>query len=44
MALFVAAYNFCKVHSTTGMTPAMGSKLTDHVWTVEELLREATED
>jgi transposase-like protein/IS1 family transposase len=38
ISLFVAAYNFCKVHSTLGCTPAVGVKLTDHVWTVEELI------
>jgi IS1 family transposase/transposase-like protein len=42
VALFIAAYNFCKVHKTLGTTPAVGSKLTDHVWTVEELVEEAT--
>jgi IS1 family transposase len=42
IALFVAAYNFCKRHSTTGTSPAHGAGLTDHVWTVEELLEAAT--
>jgi IS1 family transposase len=41
IALFVAAYNFCKVHSTLGCTPAVGAKLTDHTWTIEELIKEA---
>jgi hypothetical protein len=27
-----------KMHSTLGCTPARGGKLTDHTWTVEELL------
>ena len=40
VSLFVAAHNFCKVHSTLGTTPAVGLKLTDHVWTVEELVQE----
>jgi transposase-like protein/IS1 family transposase len=39
VALFVVAYNFCKVHSTLGCTPAVGARLTDHVWTVEELVK-----
>jgi len=38
MALFFAFYNFCRVHTTIKMTPAMKSGLTDHVWTVGELL------
>jgi len=29
IALFAAAYNFCKVHSTPGCTPAIGLKLTN---------------
>jgi hypothetical protein len=27
ISLFIAAYNFCKVHSTLGCTPAVGLKL-----------------
>lgn len=32
-------YNFCWTHTTLAGTPAMAADLTDHVWTVEELLR-----
>jgi transposase-like protein len=32
-------YNFCTVHASLGATPAMAAGLTDHVWSVEELLR-----
>ena len=42
VALFVAAYNFCKVHGTLGTTPAHGAKITDRPWTVEELIEAAT--
>jgi transposase-like protein/IS1 family transposase len=42
IALFVAAYNFCKVHSTLGCTPAVGVKLTGETWTIERLIEEAT--
>jgi hypothetical protein len=38
VALFMAWYNFCRVHQTLRVTPAMQSGLTDHVWTVSELL------
>lgn len=38
IALFVAHFNFCRKHSTHGKTPAMASGLTDHVWTIQELL------
>jgi IS1 family transposase len=43
LALFVCAYNFCKVHSTLGCTPAVGIGLADHAWTVEELIEQAVE-
>jgi hypothetical protein len=42
VALFAAAYNFCKIHSTLGTTPAHGHKITDHPWTIEELIQSAT--
>ncbi len=29
--------NFCRVHSSLRVTPAMEAGLTDHVWTLEEL-------
>jgi hypothetical protein len=38
---FVAWYNFCRVHQTLRITPAMEAKLTDHVWTIHELLTAA---
>jgi transposase-like protein len=34
-----AVYNFCRVHTTLQGTPAMAADLTDHVWSVGELLR-----
>ena len=38
VALLAAFYNFCRVHSAHKKTPAMAAGLTDHAWTVEELL------
>jgi len=32
-------YNFCHVHATLGGTPAMAADLTNHVWSIDELLR-----
>jgi hypothetical protein len=32
-------YNFCHVHATLEGTPAMAADLTDHVWSIDELLR-----
>jgi IS1 family transposase len=42
ISLFVCAYNFCKVHSTLGCTPAVGLKLATETWTIERLIEEAT--
>lgn len=38
VALHFMYYNFCRRHQTLGMTPAMASGLSDHEWTVEELV------
>jgi hypothetical protein len=32
-------YNFCWVHRTVEGSPAMAADLTDHVWSIHELLR-----
>ena len=42
LALQFAYYNFCRVHQTLKMTPAMKAGLTDHKWTLEELIRESS--
>ena len=34
-----SVYNFCTIHSTLNATPAMAAGLTEHVWSVEQLLR-----
>ena len=31
-------YGFCRIHGSLRVTPSMESELTDHVWTVEEIL------
>ena len=38
IALHIAHYNFCRVHETLRVTPAMAAGLTDHVWSIAELL------
>lgn len=38
-ALFVAWYNFCRVHMTLGTTPAVAAGLARGPWTLERLLR-----
>lgn len=43
-ALFVTWYNFARKHETLkNTTPAMASGLTDHVWTIKELIEAAAE-
>lgn len=37
-ALYVAHYNLCRVHETLRITPAMALGLTDHIWTIGELV------
>jgi len=37
-ALWFAFYNFCRVHKTLRVTPAMKAGIEDRVWSIEELL------
>jgi len=36
--LHFANYNFCRIHKTLRITPAMAAGITDHVWELSELL------
>jgi IS1 family transposase len=38
VALHFAYYNFCRVHSSLRVTPAMEAGLSDHIWSIAELL------
>jgi transposase-like protein/IS1 family transposase len=38
LALYFAFYNFCRVHKTLRVTPAMAAGISDHIWTVADLL------
>ncbi|MGH7038282.1 MAG: IS1 family transposase [Stellaceae bacterium] len=38
VALYVAHYNLCRVHETLRVTPAMQLDVTDHIWTIGELV------
>jgi hypothetical protein len=38
-ALFVMHYNFCKLHGTIRVTPAMEAGLSKTVWEIEDLLK-----
>jgi hypothetical protein len=37
-SLHFAYYNFVRIHKTLRMTPAMAGDVTDHVWTVQDLI------
>jgi IS1 family transposase len=38
IAIHFMHYNFCRIHKTLRVTPTMEAKVTDHVWTIEEML------
>jgi len=38
VAIHFMHYNFCRVHKTLRVTPAMEAGITDHIWTVEEMI------
>ncbi len=37
MAVYFAYYNFCRIHQTLRVTPAMQAGISDHIWSLEEL-------
>jgi IS1 family transposase len=41
VALYAMHYNFCRVHETLKITPAMQVGVTDHVWSIRELIAAA---
>jgi IS1 family transposase len=38
LSLYFMYYNFCRIHQTLRVTPAMEAGITDHVWEVEEIV------
>ena len=38
ISLHFMFYNFCKVHASLRVTPAMAAGLTDHIWELEEII------
>jgi hypothetical protein len=38
VALHFMNYNFCRVHQTLRVTPAMEAGISDHVWSLAELI------
>lgn len=41
VSLFVPHYNLCRIHKALGITPAMALGVTDHIWTIGELVQAA---
>ena len=39
LSLYYMYYNFCRVHKTLRVTPAMEAGITDHVWSLEEVIK-----
>jgi IS1 family transposase len=37
-ALFAMHYNFCKIHASLRVTPAMQAGIADHIWSLEEVI------
>jgi hypothetical protein len=37
-AIWFAFYNFCRVHKSLRVTPAMQARITDRIWDIAELL------
>ncbi len=38
LALHFAHYNFVRIHGSLRETPAMAAGISDHIWTLEQLL------
>jgi IS1 family transposase len=38
LSLYFMFYNFCRVHQTLRVTPAMEAGISDHVWEIEEIV------
>jgi hypothetical protein len=39
IALQFMHYNFCRIHQTLRITPAMQAGIADHVWDIEDVVR-----
>lgn len=38
VAMYMMFYNFCRIHKTLRITPAMSAGVSDHVWSLEEMV------
>jgi hypothetical protein len=39
VSLHFMHYNFCRVHQTLRVTPAIEAGVTDHVWEINEIIQ-----
>jgi hypothetical protein len=38
LGLYFAFYNFCRIHKSLRVTPAMAAGITDKLWTMEDIV------
>ncbi len=38
ISLYFMYYNFCRIHQTLRVTPAMAAGITDHVWDIKDII------
>ncbi len=38
LALYFMYYNFCRIHLTLRVIPAMAAGVTDHVWDISDII------
>lgn len=38
ISLYFMFYNFCKIHKTIRVTPAIEAGITDHVWKISDIV------
>jgi IS1 family transposase len=43
LALYFVFYNFCRIHKTLRVTPAMAANVTDHLWSLEDVVAKIDE-
>jgi len=41
VAIHAVYYNFARIHKTLRITPSMAASLSDHVWSLEEIVQMA---
>lgn len=41
VAIYAVHYNFARIHKTLRITPSMAAGLSDHVWSLEEIVQTA---